>query len=119
MPHVCWFLTSLRTVLTLPPQLNVEAMPWDALTNPYGNGFRTVETALTSVHAAQRCIAPETGRIWKFVNPQVGERAMVLGGCDPSVATGAVYGRAMQRPCMSGWGGPASPLGFMGGYGSA
>ncbi|KAG2429578.1 hypothetical protein HXX76_010813 [Chlamydomonas incerta] len=52
-------------------ELDVETLPWDGLTNPYGNGFRTVETALTSVHGAQRCIAPERGRVWKFVNPQL------------------------------------------------
>ncbi|PNH10594.1 Copper amine oxidase 1, partial [Tetrabaena socialis] len=52
-------------------ELDVETMPWDGLGNPYGNGFRTVETALTSVHQAQRCIAPEKGRVWKFVNPKV------------------------------------------------
>lgn len=89
-------------------------MPWDALTNPYGNGFRTVETPLTSVHAAQRCIAPDKGRIWKFVNPQVGARVgTVLGGCGPSYAIGMVCCRAVQRTCLSGWGG-AILLGCMG-----
>ncbi|EFJ39825.1 copper amine oxidase [Volvox carteri f. nagariensis] len=52
-------------------EVDVESMPWDGLTNPYGNGFRTVETPLTSVHQAQRSIAPEKGRVWKFVNPRV------------------------------------------------
>ncbi len=32
------------------PQVNVEALPFDEATNPYGNAFRAVETVLDSVH---------------------------------------------------------------------
>jgi primary-amine oxidase len=51
-------------------QVNVEAMPRGA-DNPYGNGFKVVETELTTVHGAMRCWAPEKGRIWKIKNPSV------------------------------------------------
>jgi primary-amine oxidase len=37
--------------------------------NPYGNGFRTVETSLTSTHQAQRVAEPFKGRVWKIKNP--------------------------------------------------
>lgn len=52
-------------------EVDVVSMPWDAASNPHGNGFKAVETVLTSVHAAQRLIAPEKGRMWKFCNPKV------------------------------------------------
>jgi Cu2+-containing amine oxidase len=37
--------------------------------NPYGNGFRVVDTPLTSTHQAQRVADPFKGRVWKIKNP--------------------------------------------------
>lgn len=54
----------------LVTEVNVEAMPTSD-ENPFGNGFKAVETILGSTTEAQRVIAPEKGRIWKVVNPAV------------------------------------------------
>ncbi|GAQ81207.1 Copper amine oxidase [Klebsormidium nitens] len=37
--------------------------------NPHGNGFRAVETDLTSELKAMRCADPFKGRVWKIKNP--------------------------------------------------
>ncbi|MEW5306570.1 MAG: hypothetical protein WDW36_009026 [Sanguina aurantia] len=50
-------------------EVDVEPIPADPVTNPYGNGFRAIETNLETVHRAKRVIAPERGRVWKFNNP--------------------------------------------------
>ncbi|MEW5316500.1 MAG: hypothetical protein WDW38_007870 [Sanguina aurantia] len=50
-------------------EVDVEPIPADPVTNPYGNGFRAIETNLETVHHAKRVIAPERGRVWKFNNP--------------------------------------------------
>ncbi|KAJ3032255.1 hypothetical protein HDV00_007739 [Rhizophlyctis rosea] len=39
--------------------------------NPYGNGFTTAETLLTSEQQAQRICNPLAGRHWKIINPSV------------------------------------------------
>lgn len=48
---------------------------------------QVVETALTSVHGAQRTIAPEKGRHWKLKNPQV--RNTLEGCLSPHSCEGA------------------------------
>lgn len=53
------------------PQLqqDFEPMP-PGPKNPYGNGFRAVETDLTSELKAMRCADPFKGRVWKIKNPE-------------------------------------------------
>ena len=53
--------------------------------NPHGNGFRTVETDLTSERKAIRCADPFKGRIWKIKNPE--SIHPVTGELSPAVAT--------------------------------
>ena len=50
--------------------MNVEPMPRGP-GNVFGNGFKVVESDLTTVHGAMRCWAPERGRVWKIKNPAV------------------------------------------------
>lgn len=38
--------------------------------NPYGNGFKAVETDLTTEQKAIRVADPFKGRIWKIKNPE-------------------------------------------------
>lgn len=85
-------------LLVLYSKVNVESLPWDAATNPAGNAFCTREAELGSVHGAQRCIAPEKGRIWKFKNPNVrwGWRSTPRG----------VTGGSQGQGAAVGWGGP-------------
>eukprot|EP01025_Chloroclados_australasicus_P031457 TRINITY_DN3179_c0_g5_i1.p1 TRINITY_DN3179_c0_g5~~TRINITY_DN3179_c0_g5_i1.p1 ORF type:complete len:672 (-),score=75.87 TRINITY_DN3179_c0_g5_i1:433-2448(-) len=50
-------------------EVDVEALPEDPDSNPSGNGFKTVETILTSEQQAQRVANAHKGRIWKIANP--------------------------------------------------
>lgn len=51
--------------------------------NPHGNGFRAVETDLTTELKAMRCADPFKGRVWKIKNPEsihpiTGERVVSM-----------------------------------------
>ena len=49
-------------------QTNMEKLPVEM--NPFGNGFRVVETELQQEQQAKRCTDPHAGRTWKIKNPQ-------------------------------------------------
>ena len=67
-------------------QVDVVALP-PGPDNPYGNGAVAIESDLTTVHGAQRVIAPEKGRVWKFKNP---------------ASLNPVTGAPRLRPCCFG-----------------
>jgi hypothetical protein len=51
--------------------------------NPHGNGFRAVESDLTTELKALRCADPFKGRVWKIKNPEsihpiTGERVVSM-----------------------------------------
>eukprot|EP01023_Acetabularia_acetabulum_P066619 TRINITY_DN9016_c0_g2_i1.p1 TRINITY_DN9016_c0_g2~~TRINITY_DN9016_c0_g2_i1.p1 ORF type:complete len:714 (+),score=119.60 TRINITY_DN9016_c0_g2_i1:60-2201(+) len=50
-------------------EVDVEAMVQDEVKNPWGNGFKTVETILTTEQEAQRVTSASKNRIWRIVNP--------------------------------------------------
>ena len=49
-------------------QTNMEKLPVEM--NPFGNGFRAVETELQREQQAKRCTDPHAGRTWKIKHPQ-------------------------------------------------
>ena len=50
-------------------QQDMEAMP-PGPSNPYGNGFTTVETDLTTELQAARVVDAMRARVWKIKNPE-------------------------------------------------
>ena len=74
-------------------QTNVEQLPVEM--NPFGNGFRAVETELQREQQAKRCTDPHAGRTWKIKNPQ--RINSITGGPAPTAACQC----CVYMPCVS------------------